>query len=75
MQNIESNLEQIEILLSKNKSLLEIINGYCLYFSEHIDEVYDLLDVLSTVINNHKELQDKFEILNLEIFKARFPIN
>lgn len=71
MKIIESNLEEIENLLYINKSLLELINGYCQYYSESIDEIYNLLEILKSMINNQDELQERIENISLEIYRTK----
>lgn len=67
MKNIEKNLQRIEEIVLETICQLELLEGYCQYKSDSIDEMNNLLTVLSLVINSHKELYDIVDNLGLSI--------
>lgn len=71
MKIIETNLDETENLLYKNKCLLELVNGYCKYHSEDIAEIDNILEILSTIIFNQNELQERIEKISLEIYRTK----
>lgn len=67
------NFCTIENLISENSCLLDVIYGYCLNTSETIDEMSNLLLILSIIKNNNEKLFDLVDVMNADYLKACNP--
>ncbi len=73
MCNILLRIDEVENIMLQNKSLIELMHGYCINTSSCIDEMDNFIPIFDIMLNNQKKLINFFDEINNKILKTSYP--
>lgn len=73
MKEIGSMLDEIENLMYKNCSLLELMRGYCFSKCDKDNYIQLLMPGVDLVLDNQKIISEKIDEISNYVYRKEFP--
>lgn len=73
MCNILLKIDEVENIMFQNKSLIELMQGYCINASACIDEMDNLIPIFNIMLHNQKRLMSFIDEISNKALEVSYP--